>query len=284
MQKNLVDRGIEYALSVVRGRYQNNPNPEDDLPFHGDDHTTGVINRGERLARAMRLTNIELQYVRIACTFHDTVQEWDHNPTTDGKVMRKRRAGANEAASARELIWWLRNNAYEIDVITEELLTTAILATVPGWDAANSTVFQPNLKPDSHPVVRCVALADLGTAGMEGRNFAREGDPLFREENLDIAAAIRKATSRTNIPTDVQDTYKARMLGWSRSQAGFARGRKARLEIELGNLDEELKRRVRAHFEFFEAAIRTADDLVTDRQDKPFWSIAEAMGYTIPPP
>lgn len=279
----LVNEGIAYALTLVGKRYEDNANPEDDLPFHNVKHTEGVIRRTALLLRAMRAEERTIQIGRLAAAFHDTVQNWEPNPGPDGKVMRKRFAGANEAASAAEAVAWMRQ--YPEVFTTEDcaLVTEAIMATVPGWDPEAKTVYQPNLKADSHPVVRAVALADLGTGGIDGRDFAKEGDPLFREENLDIAVAIRNAKSRADVPTDRQEAYKARMLGWSRSQAGFVRGRKQRLELELGNLDAILKDRVRSIlFTSFEKAALAADELVTQRENLPFWEVAREMGYSVP--
>ena len=105
------------------------------------------------------------------------------------------------------------------------LVNQAILATVPGWDAENETVSQPNLTPNAPAVVRAVALADLGIAGMEPATFVETGDQLFREENLDIARTLRRTGRSGDLPAGTLEGFKARMLAWSRSQPGFVRGR-----------------------------------------------------------
>lgn len=279
----LVQSGIQHALALVRTRYEENDNWQQNLPFHNVEHTEGVIRKTALLLRAMRAEERKVQLGRLAAAFHDTKQAWEPNPGPDGKVMRKRFAGTNEQASAAEAVAWMQQYP---EVFTEEdyaLVTVAIMATVPGWDPEAKTVYQPNLKTDSHPVVRAVALADLGTGGIDGREFIKEGDPIFREENLDIAAAIRAAKKQSDISADRQQAYKTRMLGWSRSQAGFVRGRKQRLELELGNLDTFLKDRVRSIlFHHFGEAAQAADELVAKRENLPFWEVARAMGYSVP--
>lgn len=278
---NAVEAAAAAALDLIQQRYGQGASNDNALAFHGLDHTQGVLRRAVILARAMGATAKEADLAGIAGAFHDTVQNWEENPRADGAVLRRRFAGRNEEDSAAEATRWMRDagNYTEQDA---QLVTEAILATVPGWDPANGTVCQPNLLPTSHLVVRAVALADLAVAGMQGTDFVREGDPLFREEQFDIARAIRGATNRSDIPIETQEGFRKRMLGWSQSQAGFAKGRKARLDAELGELDASAKERVKALFIGFDAAIQASAALVTERSQLSFWEIAEAMGYGIP--
>lgn len=63
----------------------------------------------------------------------------------------------------------------------------AIMATVPLFDTDLGTVRQPNLGPNPHPIALAVAMGDLATAPMEGKErFLEEGIVLFNEDNLDI--------------------------------------------------------------------------------------------------
>src|SRR5690606_20011511 len=68
-----------------------------------------------------------------------------------------------------------------------ELLDSAIMATVPYFDPDLGTVRQPNLGTHPHPIALAVAMGDLATAPMEGKErFLKEGIALFNEDNLDI--------------------------------------------------------------------------------------------------
>ena len=242
-----------------------------------------MIRRTGALLRGMGATEKEYRVGLLAAAFHDTVQRWVPSPLSAGRVLRKRCTGQNEADSAAEAVGWILHGGSE--VFNEQdgrLVTQAILATIPGWDAENETVSQPNLTPNAPVVVRAVALADLGIAGMEAAAFVETADQLYREENLDIARALRLAVTQAGLPAGTLEGYKARMLAWSRSQPGSVRGRRARLEIELGNLSSRAKAAGRALFSEFDAAITAATGVVKAREPLPPWEVARAMGYPLP--
>jgi hypothetical protein len=161
------------------------------------------------------------------------------------------------------------------------LVTQAILATLPGWDAAHHTASQPRLSAAAPPVVRAVALADLGSAGMDGAAFVEGSDQLFREENLDIGRALRHCATRGDLSRAVLEGYKARALAWARFQAAFARGRRARLPMELGNLSGAARAALQALFCRFEEAIAAAEEAVRVREALPAWEVLRATGYSI---
>jgi hypothetical protein len=277
-----VGGGIAYALDLLRSRYEGNSDPDEDMPFHCAEHTAGVIHRTAALLQAMGAVEREYQMGLLAAAFHDTVQRWAPATTPDGKVLRRRFSGPNEIDSAAEAVAWMRQADGAFGEPDYELVTRAILATIPGWDAENGTVFQPHLTADAPAAVRAVALADLGIAGLDAGAFVMTGDQLFREENLDIGRALHRCATRADLGAATLEDYKARMLAWSRSQAGFARGRHARLDPELGDLNCDSAAAVRALFGGFEASIRTADEVVRVREHLPPWEVARAMGYPIP--
>lgn len=280
MQTSALTAAVHYALGLIQSRFGDDAMNDNKLPFHGVAHTTGVAKRSTMIAKAMGLSDADIDLAAIAALFHDTVQDWEEVTTPDGRILRRRFAGKNEEASAAEATAWMQANGYGDEDC--QIVTEAILATVPGWSPQLGTVIQPNLSATSHPVVRAVALADIGVAGMDGERFVLEGDPLFREENLDIARALRDATTRPAIGADTQEAFKARMLAWSRSQSGFARGRKAALEAELGSMDDARKDAVRSLFSQFDVAIAASERLVAERSEHSFWNLAAAMGYAIP--
>ena len=276
----LVSGGIARALTLIRSRYEGNEDPADNLPFHCVAHTVGLLRRTGALLRAMGASEDEFHLGLVAAAFHDTVQNWSPLTTPDGRVLRKRCTGCNEADSAAEAVAWMRSAG----VFREEhydLVIQAILATIPVWNALHQTVSQPHLTHEAPLVVRAVALADLGIAGMDGLPFLETGDQLFREENLDIAA-LRRCSTRADLSEVVLEGYKARMLTWSRSQPGFVRGRRARLEQDLGNLKGAAREAVRELFCEFETAITVAEDAVRTRESLSPWEVARAMGYAVP--
>jgi len=280
---NTVSAGITSTLSLLRSRYEGNSDPDNDLPFHCADHTAGVVRRTEALLKAMGASEPEREVGLMAAAFHDTVQRWEPNPTPDGRILRKRFTGQNENDSAAEGVQWMRGAGSGTFSDQEcDLLTQAIRATIPGWDAANATVSQPNLAADSPAVVRAVALADLGIPGMEGAAFVETGDQLFREENLDIARALRACAKRSDLSDAVLEGYKTRILGWCRGQVNYARGRRTRLPIDLGNLSGPARAAVEALFCTFDQAISAAEEAVRTREALPPWEVVRATGYAIP--
>ena len=149
--------GIAFALALIRSRHEDNEDPADNMPFHCVAHTVGVLRRTGALLRAMRASEEEFQLGLLAAAFHDTVQNWAPSTTPDGRVLRQRSTGRNETESAAEAVVWMRRAG----VFREKhyhLVTQAILATIPGWDAVNQTVSQPRLTHEAPLVVRAVAL------------------------------------------------------------------------------------------------------------------------------
>lgn len=284
-----VDNGINQALSTIKERYEDAPKERDALPFHNVNHTEGVIRRTEAVLSAIReadpslVSEHDIAMGRLAGAYHDTVQRWEENKIPDGqftKVLRRRFAGDNEKASADEGIAFMNEVWNEGDAIFSEedkaVMREAIDVTEPGWDPINKTVMQPQLKEESSLIARAVALADLGTAGMDGpRAFTNEGSALFKEENLDILDSIRSV----QISEDQKRYFQQRMVGWLKSQAGFARGRQVRLPIELHAIPEHARYAVVHLFSKFDNSIRAAEEVARRAEAMNFEDLAHYMGY-----
>lgn len=285
-----IERGVEYALFLVRDRFEDTKNEKNKLPFHNSAHTKDVKERAVRIASAMHRadpTFFSERYIgiaTIAAVFHDTMQNWVENPVSENgyeKIMRKRLSGDNERASAEEAVQYMNEaNEERGEIFTGEdkrAVYEAIMATVPGFDPEKRTVIQPSLTAESGIVARIVALADLGTAGMDGpEKFLPEGNALFREENLDILDALK---SMEKIDTSAKERYKKRMFRWTAFQAEFAAGRKALLEKELAGIPEAIKEAVRELFSAFDASIKASDVQTKRREKMPFEKLIADMGY-----
>ena len=72
------------------------------------------------------------------------------------------------------------------------------------------------------------------------------------------------------------------MVGWSRSQADFARGRQALLDKELEGLPEAAAAAVKAMFTEFEKSIAGAEGKAARRETMTFEELAADMGYEMP--
>lgn len=266
---SVVQKGVEHALSLIAQRYDRK------VPFHRQQHTLDVMRRTELLANATRLSIKEVNLARLAAAFHDVVINSNaYVPSYQGK----RIPVVAELHSIRELSSWAIRS-YP-DVILKEdrtLMANAISATFPRRHESLATTIQPLLHENSHPVVRCVALADLGTAGMDGgKAFLAESRLRFLEKNLDIYSAIT-LSGNNRIFLVSQKAYKKRMLEWLCMQLPFIEGRRQRLEVELGNWDSSTKDRVRNLFCHFDDSKSAIEKAIQDQEKENFSDAAEVL-------
>ena len=248
----------KYALGLIRERFEDGP-VCNRLTYHNREHTGGVIRRATAIAKMMQLSVVENTLVVIAASFHDTTQEWEPFLKGNGIIFRQKESGLNEATSTREAVSWMKEySGYTFSGEECELVGLAIMATIPSWDSIHSTVIQKNLTQDSHPVIRAVAMADLGSAGMEPKYFENEGFALFLEQEIDIAEKILALENFYDIDFKKQREYLGRYYAWMNIQAKFAEGRVALLEEELGNLTGLKRQCVKSLFFGFAESISLA--------------------------
>lgn len=286
-----VARGAGEARMLIKERFESTPEEKNRLDFHNWPHTETIIGRVERILLAIQkiaprlVSERDLGRGETAAAFHDTVQNWKENKIPDGeftRIMRKRYIRKNEKDStnlATVFMDQVNTEAGGTDIFSKEdkkIVSEAIDATVPDFSPEKG-VFQPNLKEDSLIVARALALADLGGAGMDGPEvFLKEGDALFREENLDIRSYIDR---QEPINDSQKEYFRKRMLGWSKFQPVFATGRKNLFEDEIKGLPEEAKTAVRALFDKFDVSIEAAKQRAEKREKMSFEELAEDMGY-----
>ena len=280
--KKSVEDGVEKALGLVASRFENQEDEKENLDFHNTRHTNEVVKNTEAILNAIGVTEKEVNLGKLIASYHDTVQEWEENVTDDGKIMRKRAISDNEAASFVEFEQYVKdvNSKEGTEVFSEGDIETgrfAIMGTVPGFDPEKGTVVQPNMTNEAPKVARAVALADLGTAGIEGsEKYVEDGSSLFREENLDIA---EKMANPDQLTEEEKEGFKQRMLGWSNFQPIFANGRKELFESEIDGFGEEEKDGLRNLFNKFDESIKGAKEVAEAREEMSFEEISASMGY-----
>lgn len=267
------------ALEIIFQRFEDG-SIDDRLAYHNREHTRGVVWRAEMIALLLGLSDRERLLVKIAAAFHDTVQRWLPARRDDGAIIRQRKTGVNERASARVAVQWMKRwGCGRCDISAHshlecDLVTSAILATVPSMSSGyNRTVVQAALTPDCHPVVRTVALADLGAAGAEPEIFRNEGRNLFIEQELDIIEAIRQG----DISVKNQQWYLTRYRAWIKSQIDFACGRKTLFETELGNLSDDDRDGLRLFFAHFDRSIKIAEENAEEAERFSFEQMARRL-------
>ncbi len=287
-QERLVQGGIQGAQNLIRERFElAPPEKEDNLDFHNIQHTEDVIRRTESVLRAIQRVTVhvvsekDIALGRLAAAFHDVVQEWKEQEV-QGKTLRQRFIGKNEEASASEAIAFLDQEmgGSESQNFSEEdfeIVAEAIRGTVPGFSMEKKTVIQPNITEQSSLVARALALADIGTAGMDGaENFLREGDALFREENLDIMRSLRNQEELSN---EVKEGYRNRMIAWSKFQPIFAKGRQELLDEELRGLPLGADVAIKKLFNTFDESISASARRGEEREKMSFDELALDMGF-----
>ena len=233
------------------------------------------------------VTEKDIALGKLSSAQHDIVRRWEENRVKDEnfeKVMRRRFIGDNEKASARAALEFMEkaNQEAEEEIFKDEdieMVREAIVVTIPEFDTERKTVIQPHLNKESSFVARALALADIGAAGMEGYNeFGREGDALFREENLDILSALENLEELT---LEQKEYFRNRMLMWSKFQSEFASGRKSLLKKELSGLTSPVQDRVKDLFDTFDESIAGAEATATKREKMTFEELTEDMGYRL---
>ncbi len=284
------ERGVKESLEAIKERFEGKDNKVENMDFHDTRHTQNAIQRTEKILLAMRegsapITEKDIALGKLSSAHHDVVQRWEENRVKDGnfeKVMRRRFIGDNEKASARAALKFMEkaNQEAEEEIFKDEdieMVREAIVVTIPEFDTERKTVTQPHLNKESSFVARALALADIGAAGMEGYSeFGREGDALFREENLDILSALENPGELT---LEQKEYFRNRMLMWSKFQSEFASGRKALLEEELSGLTSSVQDRVKDLFDTFDESIAGAEATAAKREEMTFKELAEDMGY-----
>jgi len=227
---------------------------EKQLCHHTREHVAAVRQRARRMFEAVRPylqssgeSDRLALLLDLCATAHDLVQVF--TPQIGPHKARQREPGISEAATIERLFQLIesenRQNSLSTDQFTSadrELVREAIMATVCAYDSTEDAVYQPALyqpgKPVS-PIARILALADIGSLGMEGIDaYNREGSLLFLEENPDARALQEKGelSNLADANAELAENIRQRLLRRARFQVSFARSRLKRGPEELRGL------------------------------------------------
>ncbi|MEL6161481.1 MAG: hypothetical protein AAGJ95_06425 [Cyanobacteria bacterium J06554_11] len=271
------------------------------LYYHGLDHVYGVARRGQLIFdTAVRFyTKKErpvISWDRQRCLLylsaiaHDMLQIF--LPQASPHMPRQRQSGHSEKATferLRGLIDQVNQSAVQYrsakSAFTDAdvaVLQEAIEATVCQYDPADGSIYQPLLYPEHRQgrslslVAHSIALADIGTLGIEGIDaYRKEGSLLLLEENLDIVAFLQAPAS---FDANFRENLRQRLLQRARFEISFARGRLNRLDRELQGLPrgaiDTLKAQVFTHLT--SKTIKTLERRVPTEEKT---SLDELLGY-----
>lgn len=291
-----VKQGISEALSEIRNKFENIEDTQNYLAYHNTKHTTDVIRRVETLSFIFNqtipklITEHDINLAILAAAFHDVIQQWDakHIIISNGvfqgftKIIRNRHNPDIEFASAHKAISFMENinhkNTQPFFSDKDKLLVSeAIKITIPKFDTAKGFIIQPYLTTKTPLIARLVALADLGTAGMDGPEaFLSEADALFREENIDVSDVNKNLDNLTNCQ---KHYYRNRVIDWLKRELAFAEGRQNNLLDELNGAPDEAKHKILKLFTAFDESINGIKTTINRRTVMPFEKLLIEMGY-----
>ena len=306
---------IAFALDTFKQQIETQQ-----LYYHGLEHVEGVARRARLIFDTVVPFYQQLGYLpdiawdrqrdllQLSAIAHDMLQIF--LPQSSPHTPRQRQSGHSEKATVARLLAFIEqiNQPQDSDATSAAdpigthqpvftaadmtLLQEAVEATVCQYNSADSSIYQPLLYSqhrEDEPlslVARALALADLGTLGIEGiAAYQREGRLLLLEENLDIVPFLHHQSSSDEPISDelvLEDKFKEnlrqRLLKRARFDVSFAKGRLARLDPELEGLPigaiAALKQQVFTHLT--PITIQRLAEIVPTAENA---SLSELLGY-----
>lgn len=215
-----VGRGI---LAELRRRYEG-------YEYHNEHHSHALGDQAAKFLEMLDIPDAEKKHLQNMARFAGYAHDYDQDfvdpwPSRgEGKVgyQRVRHSGVIEATSSdvveQELQESLEAAGYVFLAEDRARIREAIMVTVPGWSVELSTVTQPNLSLESHPLTFAIAAADIAMAGYDAERFVEEGDNIFSEDNM--------LPVPESLSDEEAEQLLAEVIGWSQSQIQFTKGQK----------------------------------------------------------
>ena len=259
-----------YALEQIQQQAE-----KKQLYYHTVTHAIAVKRRAKIIFQAIRPSletnsnseelNRIASLIDLCAIAHDLVQEIV--PPTEANAARKRPVRVSEIATINKLTRYIKNlnqklsernihpsakfNELDLQIITEAIAAT-ICELDPFAVTANSglsphSIYQPYLyssKTKLSLVPNIIALADLGTLGIEGIDpYLHEGVLIFLEENPDLVKLIAtnndiKRQSKLKA-SQTQEITKQRLLNMTKFMVNLAKDRQVRFQQEIKAFPKE---------------------------------------------
>lgn len=249
-----------FALQEIRQETK-----QKQLYYHTVAHAYGVKRRANLIFQALKpifessIEPINLSrlnsLINICAVTHDMVQEFI--PPDQLHAPRKRPMGISERATIAKLtnyIEKLNQKYYQAGVNNSAIFTDAdiqiiqeaIKGTVCIYGNNSHCIYQPHLYNQREKLsitARIIALADLGTLGIEGvKAYLQEGVLVFLEDNPDVVQMLltqknTRSQSKLNLTQNKQlipdKNLRERLLQTTRFMVNFAKDRKKRFPEEI---------------------------------------------------
>jgi hypothetical protein len=223
---------------------------EKSLYYHNHDHVMAVQHRAKLIFQTIRPylkdtdwpDRLELLLDFCAAT-HDVIQIF--LPKTSLHASRRRESGMSEAATLAllfQLIDPVNVSLMESDL---NIIKEAIEATICAYDPQENSIFQPTLYRSENSiswVARIVALADIGSLGIEGiASYNAEGSLLFLEENPDVFVLIENQEIQhlSSQSPELYENIRQRLLKRTQFQVALAKSRFKRFPQEISGFPPE---------------------------------------------
>jgi hypothetical protein len=233
------------------------------LYYHTVDHALAVKRRAKTIFQALNTSLrenydlIEIERLEnsldLCAVVHDMVQEFSPSPSHQS---RQRCFGVSEKATIDKAIEYLQNlnrklltdrfnpNIMFTD-IDLQLVRESISATICRYDRKNKSIYQPYLYQTQKPLsiaAKIIALADLGTLGMDGiEAYLHESKLIFAEDRPALASIILHPETLTSSELNSQfyrEEVEPQLVKMIQSIVTFARERYRRFELEISSFNE----------------------------------------------
>lgn len=237
---------------------------QNQLYYHNREHLINVQRRAiaifevicpywqASLGQSVTSDDISRMYLLLdlCAVAHDMIQIFI--PQTQPHTSRRREPGVSENLTIEKLLAYinglnqhLKKHCLEDSVLFTDteisMIQDAIHATICLYDPSDQGIYQPDLYDESKDlslVARIIAIADIGSLGIDGINtFNQEGSLIFLEENPDIIALIlnqKIATLAVDNP-ELYENMRQRLLRRARFQVNFAKSRLMRYHQEVAS-------------------------------------------------
>lgn len=223
---------------------------EKSLYYHNHDHVRAVQRRAKSIFQTIRPylkdtdcpDRLELLLDFCAAT-HDVIQIF--LPKTSLHNSRRRDSGVSEAATLALLFQLIDQANASLTESDLSIIKESIEATICAYDPQENSIFQPTLYQSENPislVARIIALADIGSLGIEGiASYNAEGSLLFLEENPDVFVLVEKQEIQdlSARSPELYENIRQRLLKRTQFQVDLAKSRFKRFPQEISNFPPE---------------------------------------------
>jgi hypothetical protein len=262
MSSTCFDLSVDKVVEFMRDRIAAEAHVKQ-LYLHNLGHAAGVLRRAELIFSTVRpfwhLPEPEIErwhrLLKIGAISHNVVQLfW---PSFQIYAPRRRQISMSKIATTQLLFDFIDQLNQQISLSSarftgadKAVLHQVIQATICTYNERDKAIFQPELyeNPDLSPVARIIALADLGTLGIDGINAFNQAASLkFLEENPDTISVLRVKHPQEVTTSEHLTSIRERLLKLARFQVQLAHSRLNRTLDECSGLPSEALPELETH-------------------------------------